>query len=378
MIGPVDLLEAELARALGARRRAGLHRVPQRPAGVDLTSNDYLGYARDPGLARTIGDAVREHGAGSGAARLLRGHGALFEEAEARLAAFSHRESALLFPSGFQLNVGLIPALVGPADLVVSDALNHASLIDGIRLSGATKAVVPHGDLDAFDRALADGATARRRLVVVESLYSMDGDLAPLAELVAIGERRGALVIVDEAHATGLYGPGGAGRVAELGLQDRVLCSVHTGGKALGVGGAWVASSSTLIDHLVNHCRSFIYSTAAVPAIPAGLLAAIRRRAADQPTVDALLARASGFRARLRDAGADTGASESPIVPVILGDPGRALTVAAALQQAGFDVRPVRPPTVPEGTARLRLTVRAPVSAATLTGVIEALTGHLA
>ncbi len=374
---PIRQLEAELANALVARRAGGLHRAPLRPTGVDLTSNDYLGYARDPDLAASIADAVREYGAGSGASRLLRGHSALFEVAEAALASLSQRDAALLFPSGFQLNVGLVPALVGPGDLVVSDALNHASLIDGIRLSGAAKAVVPHGDVEAFGRALAAGAGARRRLVVVESLYSMDGDLAPLAQLVEVAETWGAVVLVDEAHATGLYGPGGAGRVAELGLQERVLCTVHTGGKALGVGGAWVAGSSTLIDHLINHCRSFIYSTAAVPAVPAGLLAALERRGRDAAIVEALLARAGRFRARLREIGADTGASVSPIVPVLLGGSDRAMSVASSLQAAGYDVRAVRPPTVPEGTARLRLTVRAPVSDETLDAVVQALAGHL-
>lgn len=360
-----DWLEA-LSAGLAEREADDLLRRPGLPRGIDFTSNDYLGYAHDPDLSEAVASAVREHGVGAGASRLLRGHSPQIAEAEGLLAELSGREAALLFSSGFQLNAGLIPALVGAEDVVLSDALNHASLIDGVRLSRARRVVVPHADLDAMDAALAAASGARRRLVVVESLYSMEGDLAPLAALCDLAEAYDAALLVDEAHATGLYGPVGAGRVAELGLSDRVLCTVHTGGKALGVGGAWVAGSSTLVAHLVNHCRSFIYSTAPVPAVVAGLRAAVERRRADDARVAALLARAAAFRARLAAAGIDTGASESCIVPIMLGSSRRALDVASALQADGFDVRAVRPPTVPDGTARLRVTVRSPVSQATL------------
>lgn len=361
MTDALDRLRRELADGLDRRREAGLLRRPELPAGVDLTSNDYLGYAPDPDLAARVGEAVARHGTGTGASRLLRGHTALVERLEERLADHARREAALLFPSGYQANVGLVPALVGRGDHVVSDALNHASLIDGIRLSKASRRIVDHADPHAFDEALAELPPDGRRLVVAESVFSMDGDLPDLEALAEVCARRDALLVVDEAHATGLFGPDGGGRVAELGLGDRVLATIHTGGKALGVGGAWVAGDRVLTEHLVNHARTFIYTTAPVPALPAALDAALDRRAVDQPLVDALHARASRLRGRLHDAGLDLAGSASPIVPVVLGGSDRTMAVAADLRARGWDVRGIRPPTVPEGTARLRVTVRAPL-----------------
>ncbi len=376
MASPLDAFRAHLARALADRDAAGLLRRLALPDGLDLTSNDYLGYASDPALAAALADAVRTHGAGAGAARLLRGHHPVHAAAEARLAAFSGREAALLFASGFAANLGLLPALAGPGDLVLSDALNHASLIDGIRLSRADRVVYPHHDLDAVEAALRRPRPGRA-FVVTESVFSMDGDLTDLTALCDLADRHDALVVVDEAHATGLYGPRGSGRVEALDLSHRVLATVHTGGKALGVGGAWVAGDALLVAHLVNHARAFVFSTGVVPAIAAGLTLAVDRLAADAPAVAALHARAAHLRARLRQAGLDLARSESLILPIVLGDNARALSVAAALRRDGFDVRAVRPPTVPAGSARLRVTVRAPVPQAALDRFADRLLHHV-
>ena len=274
-VNPLDEHHAALAEALAARERAGLLRRMHPPRGlVDLASNDYLGLAAHPHLIERTCEAVRSLGVGSGGSRLLTGQRDAFTELEERLAAFSGTEAALLFGSGYAANLGLLTAVVGWDDVVLSDHRNHASLIDGIRLTGARKVVYPHADFGAIETALRQ-PRAGRAFVVTESVFSMDGDLAPLADLVEIAERHGALVIVDEAHATGLFGARGAGRVEELGLSQRVLATVHTGGKALGSAGAWVAGSRLLIDTLAQIARSFIFTTAPMPGLTGALNAAL-------------------------------------------------------------------------------------------------------
>jgi len=351
-----DLLE-ELEAELEQRRADGLFRSPRSSYGTSFTSNDYLGLASDPELASVVAHGVENSGTGLTGSRLLSGEGPLPRVAESFLAAFCGQSAAVLFSSGYAANVGLMSAIARRGDHVVSDALNHASLIDGIRLSGAHKHIVPHGDLMAMERALAGLPAEGRRFVVVESIYSMDGDLTDLAVICTLAERYGAAVIVDEAHATGLYGQRGSGRVEALGLTDRVLCTVHTGGKALGSGGAWVAGSKTLARYLHNHARSFIYSTAPVPGLILSLIAAVRMLPSLADRVAAVHRKARVLRQGLVAAGFDTGPSASCIVPVMMGDSDEAMAVARELTRAGFDVRAIRPPTVPQGTARLRLTV---------------------
>ena len=358
---PLDALRGQLAADLRGREAAGLLRHLSLPGGLDLCSSDYLGYAQDADLRAQVAAAVTREGLGAGSARLLRGHLSLHAEVEAQLAAFCGREAALLFSSGFSANVGLLPALCREGDLILSDSLNHASLIDGMRLSKARRVVYPHADLGALERALQLPRSGRA-WVVTESVFSMDGDLSDLKGICDLAERHGALVLVDEAHATGLYGARGSGLVEALGLSERVACTLHTGGKALGSGGAWIAGDRVLIDSLVNHCRSFVFSTAVVPAIAAALCAAASRLPHERSRVAELHAKAAWLRDHLRQGGLDLGASASCIVPVLLGDAHKAVDIAARLQADGFDVRAVRPPTVPEGTSRLRLTVRAPVA----------------
>lgn len=362
---PLEEHRAALAEALAARERAGLLRRMRPPRGIDLASNDYLGLAADPRVVEGARAAAAALGAGAGGSRLLTGHRDAFSDLEERLAAFSGAEAALLFASGYAANIGLLTAVVGWDDLVVSDQRNHASLIDGIRLSGAHKVVHSHRDLDAIGAALRQPRPGRA-FIVTESVYSMDGDLAPLPELVEVGERHGALVIVDEAHATGLYGASGAGRVEELGLADRVLATVHTGGKALGSAGAWVAGSRLLVDTLVQTSRPFLFSTAPMPALVGALGAALDVVAAEPERRAEVHRKAALLRGALLEAGLTPGGSESAILPLRVGDNEAAVALAEALMAEGFDCRAVRPPTVPEGTARLRVTVRAPVADADL------------
>ena len=361
---PLEEFEARLAATLAELRGAGLLRQMRLPQGIDLVSNDYLGLAEHPYICDRMRDALARLPAGSGGSRLLRGHHEVFEQLEERLAECSGTEAALLFGSGYAANIGLLQAIVSPDDLIVSDELNHASLIDGIRLTKARTVIYPHQDLDALEAALQTPHQGRA-IVVTESVFSMDGDLTPLREVATIADRGGAVLVVDEAHATGLWGARGSGRVEELGLRDRVLATVHTGGKALGSGGAWVAGSRALCDVMVNRARSFIFSTAPLPvlaaALGAGLDLVVRepQRRVDVHRKSALL------RQALAEAGLNVGGG-SPIVPIIAGSNESALALQAGLSAAGFDVRAVRPPTVPAGTARLRVTVRAPVSDADL------------
>lgn len=364
---------AQLAAGLTQREAAGLLRTLALPAGIDVTSNDYLGYAQDPELAEATAQIVRAHGAGSGAARLLRGHFDLHARAEAALAAFSQQSAALLFSSGWSANTGLWPALVGSDDLVLSHSANHASIIDGLRLSKARRAVWT--DLAEL-RAQLHAPRTGQVFIAVESVQSMSGQLTDLTAICQLAAAHDALVVVDEAHATGLYGSHGAGRVSELGLQQQVVCTLHTGGKALGVGGAWVAGPQALILHLINHARSFIYSTAAPPAVAGGLMAALLRLQRDAEVVARLHRQAAALRTRLTDAGLDLDGSTSCIVPVVLGTPERALKVAEQLRTDGYDVRAVRPPTVPQGTSRLRLVARAPLLADELDRLADRVIAH--
>ena len=354
--------EAQLAATLAELQRAGLWRQMRPPHGIDLVSNDYLGLAEHPYLVERMRAALLQLPAGSGGSRLLRGHHQAFADVEERLAAFSGAQTALLFGSGYAANIGLLQSIVGPEDLLVSDERNHASLIDGIRLTKAKTAIYPHQDIDALSAALKAPRTGTgRAIVMTESVFSMDGDLTPLVDIVSIAEEQGAVVIVDEAHATGLYGARGSGRVEELGLRGRVLATMHTGGKALGSGGAWIAGSAALRDVLVNRARSFIFSTAPLPVLAAALDAALDllerepRRRSEVHRKSALLRRA------LSEAGVPAG-GQSPIVPVIAGSNEAAMALQSGLFAAGFDVRAIRPPTVAPGSARLRVTVRYPVA----------------
>lgn len=361
-MNPREQFEASLAAALAQLQSAGLLRQMRLPRGIDLVSNDYLGLAEHPYIKERMREAIAGLPAGAGGSRLLRGHHEIFEHLESRLAAFSGSEAALLFGSGYAANIGLLQAIVSEGDLIISDERNHASLIDGIRLTKAQTIVYPHQDLNAVQSAL-QAPRKRRAIVVTESVFSMDGDLTPLAEMAALADRYDALLVVDEAHATALYGSRGSGRVEELDLRDRVIATVHTGGKSLGSGGAWVAGSSVLRDVLVNRSRSFIFSTAPIPVVAAALdagLDVVQREPERRVEVHrkALMVRHALAASNIHSGGT------SPIIPIIAGRSGSndaALALQSGLQAAGFDVRAIRPPSVAPGTARLRVTIRYPI-----------------
>ena len=355
-------LDAELRAALDERAAQGLARATTLDGvvqGLDFGSNDYLGLAGDEELLRAL-SAAAAHGVGGRASRLLCGGSPLHEECEASLADWLGAEAALLFPSGFQANVGLVGALVGRGDAVVSDRANHASLIDGARLSRAEVFVHEHVDLGDLDRALRGAAAARRRLVLTEGVFSMTGDLAPLAEIDALCRRHDAWLVVDEAHAAGLLGPEGAGAwaAADVSAGHRLCARVVTCGKSLGVAGAFVAGSETMRAHLIHAARSFLFSTAPPPPIAGALVAAIARcRGAEERRAQAL------ENARRLAAKLGLPAPGAAIVPVPIGDSVAAVALAERLREAGFYAPAVRPPTVPSEAAGLRVVCRASHSA---------------
>ena len=326
---------------------------------INLSSNNYLGLANHPALAAAAKEAIDRYGCGSGASRLISGNMALHEELEERLAEFKGTESALVFNSGFQANMGILSTLAGDGDVIFSDALNHASIIDGCRLSRARTVVYAHGDLDQLEAALKLAAQSRRRLIVTESIFSMDGDEAPLGGIAELAERYGALMMVDEAHATGLFGANGAGLVAKHGLGDRVLVQMGTLGKALGAFGAYVAGSRALRELLINRCRSFIFTTSLPPAVMAMAIAAIALVRREPERRETLWNNRRYLTISLRGLGLHAGASASAILPLIIGDAGNCMKFSERLLERGVFAQGIRPPTVPPGTSRLRITVMA-------------------
>ena len=323
----------------------------------DFASNDYLGLASDPRVIAAAADAVRSHGVGAKASPLVSGRSDLHVGLEQALAAFEGAQAAILFPTGMAANMGTVAALARTGDAVFCDRLNHASLVDGCRVSGARLRVYRHDDLDGLDAALSR-ESARRKFIVTDSVFSMDGDLAPLAELCELSESHGAALIVDEAHGTGVFGRAGRG-VAELhGVEPRVAVRIGTLSKAVGTLGGFVAGSQTLIDYLWNEARTQIYSTALPPAVCAAATVAIKIIHAEQSRRDRLQLISASFRDRLQQAGIfPLAGSVGPIVPIVLHNPRAAMLVAEQLLSDGFLVGAIRPPTVPAGTSRLRITL---------------------
>ena len=358
-----DLRERSRLRALAAR------------TGRDFSSNDYLGLAGSPDLARAVAEALdRGVPVGSGGSRLLRGNHAEHEALEVEAAAFFGAEAALYFPTGYAANAALLATLPQRGDLVVHDALIHASAHDGMRAGRAEAVAAAHNDVGAFAQAIADWRArgGRGRVwIAVESLYSMDGDRAPLDALAGLADAEDAVLIVDEAHATGVFGRDGRGFAADLARRDNLI-TLHTCGKALGCEGALVAAPRVVVDFLVNRARGFIFSTAPSPLMAAAVRAALSIVANERTRRGELHERIDLAHRLLVPRGAsDTG---SQIMPVVIGDDAATMARAAALQAAGFDIRGIRPPTVPTGTARLRLSI----TLNTTPGDIEALAEALA
>jgi 8-amino-7-oxononanoate synthase len=350
---------ARMAQELDELRAQSQYRTLDHSAGLPLNSNDYLGLASDPRLRQAVEDAVGNASAvGSTGSRLLSGNAPEWEEVESDFAEFAGAESALYFGSGYAANLGLLSAVLKPGDTVFSDALNHASLIDGIRLARATKVIYPHGDLGSLEAALREhAATPGAKLIVSETVFSMEGDIVPLEGLLRLAGAWGARVVLDEAHATGVCGLGGGGIAAGHARDPEILAIVHTCGKALGSAGAFVCGPRALKDYLVNRARTFIFTTAMPPYFAGQIQAALAlARAADSQRAH-LFAIAAELREALTARGFDCGRSVIHIVPVIVGSNESAVHFANVLGGRGFQVRPIRPPTVPAGTARLRFSL---------------------
>ena len=328
---------------------------------LNLSSNNYLGLADHPRLKEAAIAAIRDYGCGAGASRLVTGTTSLHEQLEQRLAAFKGCEQALLFSSGYHANMGVISSFVGPRDRVLSDELNHASIIDGIRLSGAEYKIYPHRNIVVLERQLDELDTSGHRglrLVVTDSVFSMDGDVAPLAEIAGLCKKYDALLVVDEAHATGCLGPGGRGLVSQVGVDTNIV-SVNTLSKGFGVIGAFVTGSGQIKEFLTNVARQFIFTTALPPADVAASLAALDILEEDPELPQRLQQKASFLRIGLQKLGFQTLNSETQIIPLLIGDSTRTLQMAQALREHGVYAVAIRPPTVPMGAARIRFSVMA-------------------
>jgi 8-amino-7-oxononanoate synthase len=363
---PLRWIEGELARLddESLRRRLIVRDGPQgatlRVGGreyVNFAANDYLGLAADPRLAEAAERAIAEEGWGAGASPLIVGHTAAHERLERRLAAFEGTEAALVFASGYAANVGTITALVGRGDAVFSDELNHASIVDGCRLSRAAVHVYRHADCSELAEQLRQAAGFRRRLIVTDSLFSMHGDLAPLPDLAELAEEHDCMLLIDEAHATGVLGDNGRGLAELQGVEQSVHVRVGTLSKALGCHGGFVSGSRELIDWLVNRARPYVFSTAAPAANAAAAEAALDIVTAEPHRRQRVLESAAKLRSRLQQQGWNTGPSESQIVPIFVGPSDVALNLAADLREASLWVPPIRPPTVPAGQACLRVSL---------------------
>ena len=322
-----------------------------------FASNDYLGLSRHPRLIEAIAEGARRFGAGAGASHLVSGHHAVHEALEHALASFAGKPAALAFMNGYVANLTLLTTLAGDGDAIFSDALNHASIVDGARLSRAAVEIYPHADVDALE-ALLRSSTARQKLVVTDAVFSMDGDIAPLRALLALCEHHDALLVVDDAHGIGVWGPEGRGSVHALGLQSDCIVYMGTLGKAAGLSGAFVAADQLIIDRLIQRGRPYVFSTASLPALAHATLTALDLIR----SADAARGQLERHRERLREFAPAWQpfrllASATPIQPLVIGDNSTVVRIADALLQEGLWVPAIRPPTVPAGSARLRITL---------------------
>ncbi|MBT8063141.1 MAG: 8-amino-7-oxononanoate synthase [Xanthomonadales bacterium] len=381
-----DRLSQWLAEAQAKRSAASLQRnrieLSQRSAGkaraggrdlVNFSGNDYLGLATEPALVEALAEAAREHGVGSGASALVSGYNSLHARLEQSLADHLGTEAALLFPSGYHANLAVQTSLASKGDFIVQDRLCHASLIDGARLSGARLLRYPHCDIKGLERQLelADGGQV---LVVSDGVFSMDGDIAPLAGIADCCTHHNACLVVDDAHGTGVLGHGGRGSFEHLGVPvARIPVLIGTLGKAFGISGAYVAGSAALIDHLVNHARTYLYTTAMPPPLAAAGLKALEIIQKEVARRDALQRRIGQFRKGAAARGLKLLESETPIQALVIGQASAALETSQRLREQGFLVVAIRPPTVPDGTARLRITLSAAHTGLQVEGLLGAL-----
>ncbi len=366
MTSPLDWIDDELARLHreGLLRRVITHEGPQGSMirvgdteQINFGANDYLNLAADERLKQAARTAIDRDGFGAGASPLVTGHSATHAKLERRLAEFEGTEAALLFPSGFAANAGAVAALVDRGDCIFADQKNHASLIDGCRLSRAEVFVYRHGDAAHLGELLHQDRNYRRRLIVTDSLFSMDGDFAPLREIAVLKREHGCMLLVDEAHATGVFGESGRGVCELLGVESAVDIRIGTLSKALGCAGGFVAGSSNLIQWLYNRARPYVFSTAHPPATAAASVAALDIVEREPGRRRLLLERAGALRAELRQQGWNIGRSESQIIPVFIGDAARTVQLATRLREQGLFVPGIRPPSVPVGESLLRISL---------------------
>jgi len=368
MSGALAFLDDEIA----ALRERGVFRWPRELEGeqapvctydgrrvVNLCSNNYLGLVSHPRLKDAACRAIADYGVGSGAVRTIAGNMAIHQVLERRLAAFKRTEAALLFQSGFTANAGTVAAILGREDVVVSDELNHASIIDGCRLSGAERKIFPHKDIAAARRCLEESRKARRVLVITDGVFSMDGDLALLRDLAALAREFGAIMMVDDAHASGVVGAGGRGTVEHFGVHGMVDIQVGTLSKAWACLGGYVAGSRTLVEYLMNRARPLLFSTSHPPSVAATAIAALDLIEEEPGLIERLWENTRAFKAGLTRLGYDTGASETPITPVMIGDEALAMRFSDRLFDAGVFALGIAFPTVPRGKARVRTIVTA-------------------
>lgn len=382
----------ELDAALSELKAAGRYRQPRLRLGeqgvnievdgkamLSFCSNDYLGLAAHPDIKQAFKQAIDKEGVGSGAAHLLTGHSHYHQQLEDALAEFTGQPRVLLFSTGYMANLGVIDGLLARGDAVIQDKLNHASLLDGGRLTEAEQLRYPHADMARLHKRLHNAATARHRMIVSDGVFSMDGDLAPLPDIMALAKQHRAAVVIDDAHGFGVIGKDGRGTVSHFDITpDEAPIQVGTLGKAFGTGGAFVAADEIVIETLVQQARSYVYTTAQPPAVAAATLASLKLVQTEAWRREHLQALIQQFRQGAEQLGLDLMPSETPIQPVVIGDDKKALAIGEKLEQQGILVGVIRPPTVPQNTARLRITFSASHSDKDVEKLLNALEQALA
>ena len=340
---------------------------------ISFCSNNYLGLANHPEVVKAVKDAVGKYGWGAGASRLVSGNTELHQALEDEISKFKRKEAAIVFPTGYMANIGTICSLVSSGDLVICDRLNHASIIDGCRLSGATFRVYPHRDIGKLENILKKSTGYPRKLIVTDTVFSMDGDLAPLPDIVRIAHEYNAMVMADEAHGTGVFGENGRGVVEHFNLDKKVNIIMGTLSKAVGSLGGFVTGNSDLISYLRNKARTFMYTTALPPAVCAASIAGIKLIQRDHSLRESLWRNVHYVKERLKLLNLNVTSLESPIIPIIIGNAKKAVDVSGFLFESGILIPAIRPPTVPDESSRLRVTIMATHTRADLDKLLDVL-----
>jgi predicted pyridoxal phosphate-dependent acyltransferase len=369
---PQESMMYFLKDRLESLREAGLYRTLRSLEGpqsattiidgkgiVQLSSNNYLGLANHPRLKAAAKESIDKYGSGAGASRLICGNLELNSKLEGKIAKLKKKESALLFSTGYMANIGIISALMGEGDVILSDKFNHASIIDGCRMSRAQTMVYPHRDMDALEKLLKESRQSKHRLIVTDGIFSMDGDIVPLPALVSLAKRYECMVMVDDAHATGVLGAHGGGTGEHFVLEDKIDISMGTLGKALGGFGAFIAGSHRMREFLINKARPFIFTTGLPPAVIASGIAALELLEEEPEIRIRLWENVNFFKKKIEELGFDTLQSEAQIIPILVGDTSLTMRMGEMLLEEGVFIQGIRPPTVPQGSSRLRITLMA-------------------